>query len=73
MTSARRYTVAMATKEDIIKRVNDYHLVVKVEDKQISFFAYKDEHHLSRTYDEEEIQNDLKLFETIEELYDYMK
>lgn len=63
----------MSTKEDIIKKVNGYHLVVKMEESKISFFAYKDEHHLSRIYDEEEIQSELKLFENIEELYDYMK
>ena len=63
----------MATKEDIIKKVNGYHLVVKMEENKISFFAYKDEQHLSRTFDEKVVQSELKLFETIEELYDYMK
>lgn len=74
MTSPRKLTKAMASnKEDVIKKLNEYHLVVRAEDKRISFFAYKDEHHLSRTYDEEEVQNELKLFETIDELYDYMR
>lgn len=43
MASTRKQAVAMASnKEDIVKKINDYHLVVKVEDKKISFFAYKD-------------------------------
>lgn len=59
-------------KMQVARNISNFHVVVKIDNDTISFFAYSDENQLAVTLDHQQMLQ-LKFFATLEELFEYIR